>query len=246
MLKHQLASIYLYQPQCDVTVTVCHGARDEATIAIINRFRELFGDTLTLDPCCMFESSLFRRAIGRDIVSRTTEASVLWFADVDMMFGSDALDVAHDRVLAEEAYFMPSEVQISYDNAGIYADKDRPHHHVGETMLRENRQVDLPEIDPSLFGGPWKGPCIGGVQIVNRYVARRHGYLPSGHRLLKPVDESLGFRSCKGDPKFRRYMKKQGVPGPINIDIPNVYRIRHLSDGRDYAQDGSYVGKEAW
>ena len=248
MLKHQVASLVHHRCDWKVRLTVCYSPLDEVTTEQIQYLKSSLEDSpfVEFNPYPLDEGTLFRRALGRNEVALATRADVVWFADVDMLFGENCLSVAHELAMTKPGLYMPCEVQISFDNNNEWSSSDRPHHEVGRVYIDSHRDDPCPTIKPEFFGGPWTGPCIGGVQIVHGDVARR-GYLSGTSFVQKTVDPSQGFRSCIGDKKYRKWLTSLGVPGPIKLEIPNCYRIRHLVDGRDFLANGTRLeGKEAW
>jgi len=83
--------------------------------------------------------------------------------------------------------------------------------------------------------------AIGGVQIIGGKVARRIGYLDRT-QWVEPVDAAIGFRSCKCDVAWRR---TNGLVA-ARLDIPNTFRIRHSTAGRDYNLGGDALGRVVW
>lgn len=246
LLKWQVASLVHHTPdELRVQLTVFFTPDDEATVSRL-RYSSMHIGTrknVLLNPVALAPGALFRRSIGRNIAARATDADVIWFTDVDYAFGPGCLDAAHKAAaFSVIPLHMPEQIKISFDNGGMYSSHPTPHHMMGAVMIRNHREDELPQLNDECFRTKNQGPCIGGVQIVVGSWARQNGYLHGHDKWQTEVDPSLGFRSCKCDAAFRRVNNLNAHKHPI----PNVYRIRHLMDGRDINLAGESIGKEAW
>jgi hypothetical protein len=235
-LLWQYASLRRYSPpEVCVRLKVCASFHDKTTMAILARVLDDDSRRATPEfavvPVLLDQERLFRRAIGRNIATNATLADVVWYTDADYLFGDGCLD-AVARLVRPDQCAMPARVKISTD------------HETGQRMVDDPPLDDdgWPVIDDTRFSERRERVAIGGLQIVGGDVVRERGYLREDREWQQPVDASLGFRSCKCDVAFRRYV---GQPF-VRLDIPNVYRIRHTSDGRDFAADGTNLGKQAW
>jgi hypothetical protein len=249
MLKHQWSSILHAPDGVHARLVVCASSEDGCTGNVFLRCKELQdhvrSDARQIQLYALPQSKLFRRAIGRNLVARAVSSDVVWFTDVDILFGAGSLSAACELVSPDDGLCMPERMHISYDEDGEFPLAERPHHELGHRYVEDRCDNPFPEIDPSCFRGTWKGPCIGSVQIVGGNMARKYGYL-DGTSWVEPVDPRNGFRSCKCDVKFRRYIKEKTGAAIRKLPIPNVYRIRHVNDGRDYDAQGHLVGRIAW
>jgi hypothetical protein len=178
---------------------------------------------------------LFRRAIGRHHCATTSKADVVWFTDVDYFFGPQCLDAVAAQMDRTTKLCKPSPVWISKDHA------------TGDKMLRENALVEELNVN-SYCNEDWfarrrQKICIGGVQLIGGDMARETGYF-CGEKRMEPLkDVSKGFLSCRCDKWWRSHNSLSAA----DIDVPNVYRIRHGADGRDYSFDGTKMeGKTGW
>jgi hypothetical protein len=70
-----------------------------------------------------------------------------------------------------------------------------------------------------------RGRATGPLQIVHGDVARAVGYCDTLKYYQKP---SANFAKCYEDRAFRWLLRSDGVP----LDVPGVYRLRHIHKGR--------------
>lgn len=233
LLKWQFASLWHYPTHHRVTLTVCYTGDDGATRDRVQKIGHQIekGDRegLELKALDFPPGSLFRRGVGRNFCALQTVADVIWFTDVDYMFGPGCLDALGDMCDRGTGLVMPAQLWMSRTHA------------IGDQDLWEQRDNELPEIPVEHFAQRRQRICIGGCQIVGGHLANRIGYC-SGTKWSQPVSEAEGFRSCKCDKYFRRLnnLKAERLP------IPAVYRMRHGVDGRDYDLTGVVRGKEVW
>lgn len=229
-LKWMWSSLVRYPTEAHVTLSVCFTPQDSATTKRLAAMMQNWDsrrpriNTVPLPP-----GSLFRRAIGRHLCSQRSMADVLWFTDVDYMFGSDCLNDVCNQVGPDDGLCMPSHIWIHCD------------HETGNTAVESQRQVDYPKINFSEFVERRQKIAIGGVQIIGGNTARKIGYL-GGTKWTEPVDASSGFRSCRCDKAWRHHNKLSAA----RLEIRNCLRIRHISDGRDFDLQGKNIGKEVW
>lgn len=233
LLRFQFASLIHNPVASPVTLTVCYTSEDAKTAAEVRRIGSYLDEHnpagITLRALDFPPGGLFRRAVGRNFAALQSAADVIWFTDVDYVFGPGCLQAVADMCDLTTELAQPAEIWISRDHA------------TGDQDLWEARDQELPRINPEHFAKRRQKVCIGGVQIVGGHVARRVGYC-SGTRWVDPVDPEQGFRSCRCDKVFRRLngFVAQRLP------IPNTYRLRHGRDGRDIDLKGATRGKEVW
>ena len=242
-LKWQWASLTNYPPSVPTTLSVCFTGSDDATCERLSKMHQMILDGRTdplvkLQTLQMRPSQLFRRAIGRNWLAKRSSADVVWFSDCDYLFGPDCLKTLAELAGRTSGLVMPQTILINKD-AGNKAEK--ADHAVGDRMVADNLDYDLPQIDPSLFASRQQRICIGGCQIVGGNLAREIGYL-DGTDYVQPVDEANGFLSCKCD----RVWRHRNNLTATRLPIPNVYRIRHSRDGRDFTLTGENKGREVW
>ena len=164
---------------------------------------------------------LFRRGIGRNMAARGTLADWVWFTDCDLMFRDGCLDALGDVLQGRrEALVFPREERCT----SLLAESD--------PMLNAGGgEPQLVDIPTDKFTARVRTRATGPLQITHGDVARAAGYCES-LRLYQQPSETW----CKAyeDRAFRWLLRTQGVP----IDLPGVYRIRHVAKGR-------YTGSEA-
>lgn len=217
MLQYQLSSLILYPPRCRVEMTVFTAEQDQRTIDCVKWFAELAEKppTVTMRAWVLPKERLFRRAIGRNVAALATQADIVWFTDVDYLFGEGCLDALADKHPLPDALSYPKVV------------RKQNKHAIGDAMCAERREEGFAvvDIDHGDYHDKVQRRAIGGIQIVRGDTCRRLGYVPNS-KWQKPADT---FQSCRGDIAFRRAV----ACGPgVGIDVPNVFRLRHSDCGR--------------
>ena len=214
-LRYQLASLMSHHwKECQPMATVCWCPRDWATEAVIAEFEDIM--PLKLYP--MDLSDLGRRCIGRNMAALKSDATIVWFADVDQVYRDGVLDRLATMKWPDGASMVfPQDIQISKD------------HETGDTYAA--RAMLGQEWYPKR---PWRNDdfipkhynrAIGGVQIVQGDFARKHGYL-NGHRKWQtPRTDGKPFKDFVDDRAYRGVCVKHGPIVPI--DLPGMYRLRH-------------------
>lgn len=230
-LRWQLASLNEFAPS-GTQLTVYWSGNDVATKRVLDSFPK--GRVLVV-PAMLMESCLFRRAIGRNQSAISTRADVVWFTDVDYFCPNDFLSRMVPHVL-EHGFAFPKWYSICKD------------WETGDRLVDEYRRggpflwSDIGED----FTSKKNRVAIGGVQFVSGDLCRKYGYLKDTD-WVKPVDPTLGFRSCKCDRKYRGMLKREAGISATAVDCCGLYRLRHTSDGRDFAASGvKGEGKEYW
>lgn len=221
LLQIQFSSLLKYPSSVPVTITVCYCGEDTQTKRVVEWFADELKSRngLTLQHLKLEEKYLFRRAIGRNIAARATNADVVWFTDCDHCFVDECLRQAHDYCLMDEKNMIwPQYVNVHKT------------HYWGDLLLQKVQEYGPPfivELDRHKFYARHERRAWGGLQIVKGEWCRDNGYLDNT-KWQKPVNPAEGFRSCKGDVPFR---KQVGGSAPWSIE--GVYRIRHSRAGRD-------------
>jgi hypothetical protein len=216
MLAYQLSSLVLHPPsRLDVTVTVFHAEEDEATVALLAYFGAMHVPGITWNWQRLDTGRLFRRAIGRNLAARATTADWIWFTDCDLLFHAGCLDALAGALQGRrDALVFPLE------------EKTTPLLEPGDALLEAGRGAPrLLEIDPGRFEPRQNGRATGPLQITHGDVARACGYCASLAYYQKP---SRTWAKAEEDRAFRWLLRTQGEA----IDVPGVYRIRHISKGR--------------
>lgn len=233
LLTYQLSSIWLYPPVKNrVDVVVCYSSDDEKTMEVLAWFAEQEPpENVHLRVWRLETNKLMRRAIGRNERAMDTRADYILFSDVDMLFGPGAVDGIVDAWLKSTRCI---------DGHGRVATNDPPadlvypryvgkcDHARGDEYIADVTAPGLYDINTEDFCPHRYRRAIGGVQYVHGDVAREKGYLPAGHRHLRPAGRWI---KTNDDVCARRHMVgHRGVP----IQVPNIYRIRHSQYGRTH------------
>jgi len=223
-LKYQLASLFHFtHVDIDVRYSVFTSLDDAKTIEYLHQAKAFMPSNIEINVRVVPNGSLFRRAVGRNIQALAAEARVYWYVDCDYMFGENCLMSLLEQVDETSGLVFPRYVKIN------------PDHTTGDRMCSGITDYDMfPNFDDQLFIPRQQKLAIGGVHIigvnrlleVNPKTNEPFGYI-NGHRKCQPVDEADGFRSCRCDVFF----KGQHQPA-TQINIQNVFRIRHSSAGR--------------
>ncbi|PVY70339.1 hypothetical protein C8D92_10991 [Tamilnaduibacter salinus] len=221
-LAYQLSSLVHFPPQSvNVVMTVFYCPEDEQTRALLDFFETQAVPGVTWNWWPLSRQELFRRGIGRNRAALATQADWMWFTDCDLMFRDDCLDQLGEALQGRrDALLFPREERVTELLA-----EDNPMLSAG---AGEPRVLD---IDTSVFTSKFPSRATGPLQIAHGDVCRAVGYCRNISLYQQPVDS---FAKCHEDRAFRWLLQSQGEP----IDVPGVYRIRHVAKGR-------YSGSEA-
>ena len=239
LLAYQLSSLINHPPQnVDVVMTVFYSEEDEATTQLLAFFAERFaelgaeqGEEHGADQGvehraeqkgakvrCNWQQltppQLFRRSIGRNQAALNSSADWVWFTDCDLYFGAGALD-SLGQVLqgCNQPLVYPREERVT----ALLTD-DSP-------MLKATKVPEVVAISEADFETKTVTRATGPLQITHGDVARRMGYCKDVSVYQRPEPK---WAKCREDRAFRWMLETQGTP----VDIPAVYRIRHLEKGR--------------
>mgnify|MGYP006417319525 CR=1 FL=1 len=221
VLTYQLSSLVLHPPrEIDVQMTVFYSPEDTDTEKLLKAFGDRDVPHVTWNWQPIEKHELFRRCIGRNRAALATGADWIWFADCDVVFHEGSLDSA-GRVLKEQT-----------------ADLVFPQHHGVTPMLkpddpifetaRERSSDDtalLLDIRPETFEPEFRAKAVGAFQILRGPVARVMGYCRSVDFYQQPVPR---WQKTYEDRMFRWLLGTHGTP----VEIPGIYRIRHIVKGR--------------
>lgn len=226
MLRYLLTS-HVWCPQnVDWRVTVCCAKKAPQIDAVAESFANV---SINVEWLRLPLNKLFRRAIGRDMAVQGTRADVVHFTDCDYFYGPGCLQSIADCMSSSSGLCVPAWYKICQD------------HGTGDRILCDNADEEYPIADRSLFVPKKAKVAIGGMQFIGGDRAREIGY-QCGRKLMHPVDVAKGFRSCKCDKAWRRHNELSTE----RVDISELYRLRHSSDGRDYNIRGDNIGKATW
>jgi hypothetical protein len=215
LLTYQLSSLVLHQPmRCRVTMTVCHTPSDFRTVQSLHYFHHLMTKpNLTLNPLSLPREHLMRRAIGRNIAARASQADWVWFADCDHTFGTGCLDALAAVASGTQ------DVDLLYPRIVL---KNRLHA-LGDKAIAKVVGPGLYEIDREDFEPVEHNRAIGGIQIARGSRVRQEGYCPDIYQ-----QPEADWKQTKEDPHFRKQ-----IGNGRGVLIPNLYRIRHSRCGRE-------------
>ncbi len=184
---------------------------DPTTWEVIQFFRPHLPEVVELVVEVLPRERLFRRAVGRNLACRRSQAQVLLFTDCDYLWDTGSLEAIQEP----QPLAFPRVIHVCRDHATgdrYLAQVDCP-----RVLLRPKEEDFLPRT---------MRRAIGGVQIVSAQVARRVGYVPHLRRYHRP---SAQWCDTPCDAAFRRQLGTPGVPQ----DLPGVYRLRHSRSFRD-------------
>lgn len=209
-LCYQLSSLLLHQPRCcEVTVAVCCEPNDSQTLKVC----KFFSDKLVMRTVILQnEYQLGRRCIGRDFCTKDCVTDLVWFTDVDHVFGNGCLDTL---ALIE----WPANASMIYPQ-DLFIHKD---HATGDTVLSRAIKSLVIDLDTSDFVPKHYNRAIGGVQIVQGTFAREHGYLRNDLYWKQPAAKPFG--DFRDDVAYRRFCLQHG--SITSIALPNLFRLRH-------------------
>lgn len=218
-LRAQLSSIVTSLKETKVCVSICCCPNDKNTVKVLDEFQEILGEKL--HRINLAEILLFRRSIGRNIVAKQTEADLVWFSDVDHVFGSGCL-LSLQEIWNKKTFETSKEISLMWPET-IQIHKD---HLIGDVFWKSNENAKgLISINPDDFVPKHYTKSIGGVQIVSGWYARSHGYLDRHEKWQRPVSGDKPFPDFRDDVKFRGVCATDGVVE--KIQLPNLFRLRH-------------------
>lgn len=223
-LRAQLGSLAAHPPKCDWKICVCHFLDDRDVVERLYSYKSLLGDHL-YGIGFGTKGELFRRAIGRNIAALdSNEAEIVWFTDVDHVFGEGCIDSLLEtwRTLQWNAQTVGEPVAMVYPKTI----QIQTEHARGDRFVEE--QLKHPTLCPFPDDAEWETKkydrAIGGIQICNGNLVRQHGYL-NGTKWIQPTDGTKPFPSFGDDKAFRNRMAELGKIVPI--ELPNLFRLRH-------------------
>ncbi|WP_160152384.1 glycosyltransferase family A protein [Microbulbifer sp. ALW1] len=215
-LIYQLSSLALFPPtKATVTMTVYYNGEDTRTAAVLDFFAKQEVPGVTWNWCELPKESLYRRAIGRNQAALATKADWIWFTDCDLMFREQCIDQLAEQLQGRnDSLVFPLRERIT----SLLEDDD--------PMLNFDPQdLRVIDIDDSLFVEQTRDRATGPLQIAHGDIARAGGYCDSLAYYQRPA---ASWCKAHEDRAFRWLLGTQGEP----LDIPGVYRIRHISKGR--------------
>jgi len=216
-LIHQWNSLQVFKPtECDIVATVVTSKDDQITRNAIFDFE--WDHWRQRKVIFLPEHQIGRRSIGRNKAALETKADIVWFADIDMMFGEDCLGQLARTPWPDVATMVyPDQLLISRT------------HRMGDMHLNSAVPNVWPEFSPVDFVLHRYTRAIGGVQIVMGDFAHRHGYLRDNEKFQRPAKKPFG--DFRDDIAYRSFCKSLGRVRPIQL--PNLFRIRHSTCSYD-------------
>jgi hypothetical protein len=213
---YQLSSLVNYPPtRCDVTHTVFYSEEDADTVRLLNFFRDKTVANVKWNFIALPKEQLFRRAIGRNLAAKTTQADWIWFTDCDVVFHQGALDaLAGQLENRQDVLVYPQRMLVT----SLLA-KDDP------LIAKARAEPAVMDIDISQFSVREFNRATGPIQIAHGDVARACGYCDGLAVYQKTMPR---WSKCYEDRAFRWLLGSQGVP----VTVPNVLFIRHAEKGR--------------
>ncbi|RUO26496.1 glycosyl transferase [Aliidiomarina minuta] len=218
---YQLSSLVNNPPQnVEVIMTVFHAAEDEATVQLLDFFATKKVPNVRWNWQQIPAPDLFRRAIGRNQVALNTEADWVWFADCDLVFGDGCLDGLGQSLQGRDDFLVfPQQERIT-----PLLSNDSP-------MLKPSKEPKVVSVNVEDFKLRTLERAVGAYQIVHGDICRDMGYCKDVSAYQRPTDR---WKKTFEDRTFRWLLGTHGVP----VEVPGVYRIRHIEKGRYHGNKG--------
>jgi hypothetical protein len=218
LLRFQLSSVLLYPPQnTHLTLTIVHSPEDTDTVELLAFYAAKSVPNVTWNFVAVEKPRLFRRAIGRNLRAKATQADWIFFSDCDQMFYRDSIDQLATALQGRsDPLLFPRIVQCSLRV------------HSAEEVLRADQTPTskwIVEADAKYFQPVSHDKAVGGTQIVHGDVARTIGYCEVVPFYQQPVGH---WHKTYEDRVFRWLLGTHGEA----IEVPHIYRIEHHQKGR--------------
>lgn len=229
-LRYQLSSLVLYKPAVKTRIVVCYSPKDELTASVLRWFLvSTKPEDICLSVMGLTEDHLFRRSVGRNRAALASDEDLIWFTDVDHVFGEGCIDSLwntwngngcdllriRDSQGKQPTMVYPKEIQILQDHA------------TGDRLVEQvlNEPERLWAVDPDEFVSKTYNRAIGGIQIVPGRLCREIGYLHGHQKWCSPRTDGKPFGDFHDDVVFRGVVSQRGEIVPI--ELPNLFRLRH-------------------
>lgn len=228
-LIYQLSSLVRFPPQnTQVTMTVYYSREDQRAVQLLNFFATLKIPNVHWNWCELPRQALFRRAIGRNHAALNSKADWVWFTDCDLMFRDNCLDELAKVLQGRRDVLVYPRIERC---TSLLSNED--------PMLAINwENLQVVDVDTSHFEEFHRTRATGPLQITHGDIARACGYCDSLKHYQRP---SATWCKAYEDRAFRWLLRSQGTP----LDIPGVYRIRHVFKGR-YTGGALNTGLRSW
>ena len=217
LLAYQLSSLVNFPPTgARVRMTVFYAPEDTRTRAMLDFFGGIAVPGVTWNWQALPSPELFRRAIGRNRIARSTTADWVWFTDCDIVFHRGCIDTLASQLQGRQDLLCYPKFEritpmLTEDDPVLAAERDRP------------RVVDIDTGQFTLAENPPKAK--GAYHIVHGDAARQCGYCEQVGLYQRPVSS---WAKTYEDSAFRWLLGTDGM----GLDVPGVHRIRHVHKGR--------------
>jgi hypothetical protein len=217
LLAYQLSSLVNFPPtRARVRMTVFHAPEDTRTRAMLDFFGGIAVPGVSWNWQSLRRTELFRRAIGRNRIARSTSADWVWFTDCDIVFHRDCIDTLSSQLQGRQDLLCYPKFEritpmLTEDDPVLAAERDRP------------RVADIDTSQFTLAENPPKAK--GAYHIVHGDAARQCGYCEQVGLYQRPVSS---WAKTYEDSAFRWLLGTDGT----GLDVPGVHRIRHVHKGR--------------
>jgi hypothetical protein len=228
-LIYQLSSLVRFPPQnTQITMTVYYSREDQRTVQLLNFFNTLQVPNVRWNWCELPRQALFRRAIGRNHAALNSTADWVWFTDCDLMFRDNCLDELAKVLQGRRDVLVYPRIERC---TSLLSNED-------PMLAIDWQNLEVVDVDTSHFEEFRRTRATGPLQITHGDVARACGYCDTLKYYQRPSETW-----CKAyeDRAFRWLLRSQGTP----LDIPGVYRIRHVFKGR-YTGSALNTGLRSW
>lgn len=215
LMAYNLSSYVNYPPSdIDITVTVFHSPDDHRTIETLNYFKQFDVPGISWNWQLLPTDQLLRRAIGRNKAALETQANWIWYIDCDLIFHKGCLDSLATALQGrKDPLIFPDSESVT----SLLEDEN--------PILKNDSEAALVDIDTSQFQPNPITRAVGAYQITHGDVARACGYCNNISLYQTP---EAHWRKTYEDRTYRWLLGTHGVA----IEIPAIYRIRHISKGR--------------
>jgi hypothetical protein len=228
-LIYQLSSLVRFPPQnTQITMTVYYSREDQRTVQLLNFFNTLQVPNVRWNWCELPRQALFRRAIGRNHAALNSTADWVWFTDCDLMFRDNCLNELAKVLQGRRDVLVYPRIERC---TSLLSNED-------PMLTIDWQNLEVVDVDTSHFEEFRRTRATGPLQITHGDVARACGYCDTLKYYQRPSETW-----CKAyeDRAFRWLLRSQGTP----LDIPGVYRIRHVFKGR-YTGSALNTGLRSW
>jgi hypothetical protein len=227
LLAYQLSSVAANPPrEATLTMTVFHATEDQRTTAVLAHFKGLAIDGVRWNFQALPSGELFRRSIGRHRASKASAADWLWYTDCDIVFEAGCIDgLAAALQGRNDPLVYPREERVTpmlQAEDPILAAAGG-----GSPFVRVDAADFTPLVNPP--------KAKGAYQIVHGDFARTVGYCAEIGLFQRPAPR---WAKTYEDSAYRWLVGEDGV----GIDVPAIYRIRHVHKGR-YGDNDSALAK---